>query len=46
LKPLKPLTFDFHHRILRIGQVTFLLDSAQLVFDQMKPGIFALQFGA
>jgi hypothetical protein len=46
LKPLKPLTFDFHRRILRIGQISFLLDRAQLILDHIKAGIFALEFGA
>lgn len=46
LKPFKPLTFDLYRRILRIGQVSFLLDCAQLVADHIKAGIFALQFGA
>jgi hypothetical protein len=46
VKPFKPLSFDFHRRILRIGQIPFLLDPTQLVFDLIKAGILALQFGA
>lgn len=46
LKLFKPLTFDFRRWILRIGQIPFLLDRAQLVFDHIEASIFALWFGA
>ena len=36
--------FPLDGGLLRIGCVTFFLDFANLVLDQLEPGIFPLQF--